>query len=83
MGDDDEDMEVEENGADWKEDIKDKKPLSKAEILRNELTVNFGNEKIPVTEVTDEILEQMTKKELEKVYEAREKLIEMLFRCEW
>ncbi|KAE9549971.1 hypothetical protein FO519_006813 [Halicephalobus sp. NKZ332] len=82
VGDDDEEMEVEENGKYEMKDIKHK-PLSRAETLKNELTVTFGSEKIPVTEVTEEILEQMTKKELERVYEAREKLIEMLFRCEW
>jgi hypothetical protein len=47
------------------------------------LLIPYGEIFIPVNEVTDEMLEKMSKEEHEKVCEAREKLLDLLFRCGW
>ena len=75
-------------GDDDEEDEKPMKPLLKKhrthrEVLRDELMVQYGEIRIPVNEVTDELLEKMTKPELEKVCEARERLMDLLFRSGW
>uniref|UniRef100_A0A914XXR1 HTH TFE/IIEalpha-type domain-containing protein n=1 Tax=Panagrolaimus superbus TaxID=310955 RepID=A0A914XXR1_9BILA len=60
-----------------------KKHLTHKQALREELMISYGDILIPVNEVTDEMLEKMSKEELEKVCEAREKLLDLLFRCGW
>uniref|UniRef100_A0A914YEV8 Uncharacterized protein n=1 Tax=Panagrolaimus superbus TaxID=310955 RepID=A0A914YEV8_9BILA len=74
--------------GDDEDDEKPVKPLLKKhqthkQALREELMISYGDILIPVNEVTDEMLEKMSKEELEKVCEAREKLLDLLFRCGW
>lgn len=60
-----------------------KKHQTYKQALREELLIPYGEILIPVNELTDEMLEKMSKEELEKVCEAREKLLDLLFRCGW
>jgi transcription initiation factor TFIIE subunit alpha len=74
--------------GDDEDDEKPIKPLLKKnknykQLLREELLIPYGEIFIPVNEVTDEMLEKMSKEEHEKVCEAREKLLDLLFRCGW
>lgn len=58
----------------------------KAAILE-ELLVPYGEVRIPVNEITDDMLEDMKNRRdyasLERVCEARERLIDLLFRSGW